>query len=124
MHVDEGILSVAFVNFNGQIISSKSKYHIEIGLDSDNLTGLWMRAAFAMAEKCSNAFGRVDTFVISYEKVKLAIWPQDDIRMLILLVLLPSTSIEYVRDKLSSFLACHKWYFDCKYEMIPDGMSV
>lgn len=115
---------MAFVNFDGQIILSKSKYHIGIGLDSDNMTGLWMRAAFAMAEKCSRAFGRVDTFVISYEKVKLAVWPQNDMRMLILLVLLPSASIEYVRNKFSSFLACYKWYFDCKYDMMPDGLSV
>jgi hypothetical protein len=124
LQIDEGMLSVAFVNFNGQTLASKSKYCIKIGLDPDNMTGLWMRAAIAMVEQCSKTFGKVSTFVTSYEKVKLAVWPQNGIRMLILLVLLPSTSIEYVINKVSSFLTSHKELFGCRnieYKWTPNG---
>jgi hypothetical protein len=100
---------VGFVNFNGQTLLSKSKYYIKIGLDSKDMNGLWMRAAFAMFEQCSKTFGNVSTFATSYEKVKLAVWPHKDIEMLVLLVLLPSTSIEYVVSKVSSFLESQRF---------------
>ena len=122
LQIDEGILSVGFVNFNGQTLLSKSKYYIKIGLDSKDMNGLWMRAAFAMVEQCSKTFGNVSTFVTSYEKVKLAVWPHKDIEMLVLLVLLPSTSIEYVVSKVSSFLKCHKDLFGTKH-MEYEGSS-
>ena len=115
LRIDEGILSVGFVNFNGQTLLSKSKYYIKIGLDSKDMNGLWMRAAFAMVEQCSKTFGNVSTFVTSYEKIKLAVWPQNDFRMLVLLVLLPSTSIEYIISKVSSFLTDHKDFIGTKH---------
>ena len=111
LQMDEGILSVAFVNLEGQTLLSKSKYSIKIGFTSNNGKndcGIWIRAAFAMVEQCSNTLGNVTTFVSIHEKGKLMVIPLIEMRVLILLLLLPSTRTEYIIRKISTFLSCYK----------------
>jgi hypothetical protein len=111
LQMDEGILSVAFVNLKGQTLLSKSKYSIKIGFTSNNGKndcGIWIRAAFAMVEQCSNTLGNVTTFVSIHEKGKLMVIPLIEMGVLILLLLLPSTRIEYIIGKISTFLSCYK----------------
>jgi hypothetical protein len=111
LQMDEGILSVAFVNLEGQTLLSKSKYSIKIGFTSNNGKndwGIWIRAAFAMVEQCSNTLGNVTTFVSIHEKGKLMVIPLIEMEVLILLLLLPSTRTEYIIRKISTFLSCYK----------------
>jgi hypothetical protein len=111
LQMDEGILSVAFVNLNGQTLLSKSKYSIKIGFTSNNGKndcGIWIRAAFAMVEQCSNTLGNVTTFVSIHEKGKLMVIPLIEMGVLILLLLLPSTSFEYIIGKIGTFLSCYR----------------
>ena len=78
LQMDEGILSVAFVNLEGHTLLSKSKYSIKIGFTSNNGKndcGIWIRAAFAMVEQCSNTLGNVTTFVSIHKKGKLLVIP-------------------------------------------------
>jgi hypothetical protein len=111
LQMDEGILSVAFVSLEGRTLLSKSKYSIKIGFTSKNGKndfGIWIRAAFAMVEQCSNTLGNVTTFVSIHEKGKLMVIPLIEMEVLILLLLLPSTRTEYIIRKISTFLSCYK----------------
>lgn len=117
LQMDEGILSVAIVNLKGQTLLSKSKYSIKIGFASSNAQndcGVWIRAAFAMVEQYSKTFGDVSTFVSFHEKGKLVVIPLRKMELLIILLLLPSTSIEYVINKVSTFVTCYKNLIRCE----------
>jgi hypothetical protein len=109
--MDEGILSVAFVNFKGQTLVSKSKYSVKTGFTSDNVysdCGIWLRGALALLEQCSKTLGDISTFVSFYEKGKLVAIRQNEIGGLIVLLLLPSTSIEYLISKINIFVTSYK----------------
>ena len=76
LQIDESILSVAIVDMKGQTVSRKSRYHISNAFVSDNAKSdcnIWIRAAFAMVEQCAKSFGKVETFVSVYEKIKVMV---------------------------------------------------
>ncbi|MDQ5870556.1 MAG: hypothetical protein M3530_12645, partial [Thermoproteota archaeon] len=78
LQIDESILSVAVVDMKGQTVSRKSRYHISNAFVSDNAKtdcNIWIRAAFAMVEQCAKSFGKVETFVSVYEKIKVMVVP-------------------------------------------------
>lgn len=129
LRMDEGILSVAFVNLKGETLLSNSKYHIKIGFASNNVKndcGIWIRAAFAMVEQCSKTLGNVSTFVSFHEKGKLMVIPLKEMGVLILLLLLPSTRIEYIINKISTFVGRYKELISCEsnyteYKITPNS---
>lgn len=55
---------------------------------------IWIRAAFAMVEQCAKGFGKVETFVSIYEKIKVMVVPLMPINFLVVLTMLPTVSVE------------------------------
>jgi hypothetical protein len=104
LQIDESILSVAIVDMKGQTVSRKSRYHISNAFVSDNAKtdcNIWIRAAFAMVEQCAKGFGKVETFVSIYEKIKVMVVPLMPINSLVVLTMLPSVSVEYIIRKIN-----------------------
>lgn len=104
LQIDESILSVAIVDMKGQTVSRKSRYHISNAFVSDNAKtdcNIWIRAAFAMVEQCAKGFGKVETFVSIYEKIKVIVVPLMLIYSLVVLTMLPSVSVEYIIRKIN-----------------------
>lgn len=102
LKIDESILSVALVDMRG-----KSSYHISnqsVANYAKTDCSIWARAAFAMTEQCVNDFGKVETFVSTYEKMKVMVVPLASIDSLVVLMMLPSVSVEYVIRKLSALV--------------------
>ncbi|MGA8842389.1 MAG: hypothetical protein WB511_02310 [Nitrososphaeraceae archaeon] len=88
----------------GQTVSRKSRYHISNAFVSDNAKtdcNIWIRAAFAMVEQCAKGFGKVETFVSIYEKIKVMVVPLMPINSLVVLTMLPSVSVEYIIRKIN-----------------------
>jgi hypothetical protein len=129
LEIDESILSVAVVDMRGQIVSSKSRYHISNQFVSNYAKtdcSIWARAAFAMTEQCVNDFGKVETFVSTYEKMKVMVVPLASIDSLVVLTMLPSVSVEYVMRKLSALidLCIHEKHSDKEYDIASGRQSV
>lgn len=104
LQIDESILSVAVVDMKGQTVSRKSRYHISNAFVSDNAKtdcNIWIRAAFAMVEQCAKSFGKVETFVSVYEKIKVMVVPLMQVNSLVVLTMLPSVSVEYIIRKIN-----------------------
>lgn len=109
LEIDEGVLSVSLVNFKGQIVASKSKYHIDNVFISDNGygeadCGVWVRAAYAMVEQYAKSFGKVHTFVTCHENLKVIVIPYACMNSLIVLVTLASASVEHLTPKVGVLL--------------------
>ncbi len=104
LKIDERILSVAVVDMKGQTVSRKSRHHISNEFVPDNAKtdcNIWIRAAFAMVEQCAKSFGKVETFVSVYEKIKVMVVPLMPINSLVVLTMLPSVSVEYIIRKIN-----------------------
>ena len=104
LQIDESILSVAIVDRKGQTVSRKSRYHISNAFVSDNARtdcNIWTRAAFAMVEQCAKSFGKVETFVSVYEKIKVMVVPLMSSDSLVVLTMFPSVSVEYIIRKIN-----------------------
>jgi hypothetical protein len=129
LEIDESILSVAIVDMRGQIVSSKSRYHTSNQLVSSYAQTdcrIWARAAFAMTEQCVNDFGKVETFVSTYEKMKVLVVPLASIDSLVVLAMLPSVSVEYVIRKLSALVdpCIHEKYSEKEYDIASGRQTV
>ena len=103
LKIDKRILSVAVVDMKGQTVSRKSKYHISNEFVFANGTdgNIWVRVAFAMVEQCAKSFGKVETFVSVYEKIKVTVVPLMPINSLVVVTMLPSVSVEYIMRKIN-----------------------
>src|SRR6476619_8553272 len=109
--VDDSILSVAMVDMNGHTVSSKSKYHINNGLVSNQRNddyGVWLRGTFAMIGQCAKTFGKVDTFVSFHQKVKLMVITRSEMTTLFVLIVYRSTSLTSILSKISKLGISHK----------------
>jgi hypothetical protein len=109
LEIDEGVLSASLINFKGQIVASKSKYHINNGFTSGNGYGdancaVWVRAAYAMVEQFAKSFGNVHTFVTCHENLKVIVIPYTCMNSLIVLVTLGSASVEHLTPKVGALL--------------------
>lgn len=84
-----------------------NRYHISNQFVSNYAKtdcSIWARAAFAITLQCINDFGKVETFVSTYERMKVMVVPLASIDSLVVLTMLPSVSVEYVIRELSSFI--------------------
>ena len=54
-----------------------------------------------MVEQCAKSFGKVETFVSVYEKIKVMVVPLMPINSLVVLTMLPSVSVEYILRKIN-----------------------
>jgi hypothetical protein len=79
-----------------------------------------------MTEQCVNDFGKVETFVSTYEKMKVMVIPLASIDSLVVLTMLPSVSVEYVIRKLSALvdLYIHEKHSDKEYDIASRRQSV
>lgn len=79
-----------------------------------------------MTEQCVNDFGKVETFVSTYEKMKIMVVPLASIDSLVVLMMLPSGSVEYLIRKLSALvdLCTHEKHSDKEYDIASGRQSV
>lgn len=129
LQIDESILSVAVVDMQGQTVSSKSRYHISnefVSNYSKTDCSMWARAAYAMTEQCVKDFGKVETFVSTYEKMKVMVVPLPNINSLVVLTMLPSVSVEYVIRKTGALVDFCKQEENThkEYDIAPGSLSV
>lgn len=112
-----------------QIISSKSRYHIRnafVSNYSKTDCSMWARAAHAMGEQCVKDFGKVETFVSTYEMMKVMVVPLPNINSLVVLIMLPSVSVEDVIHKISALVDFCKQEENThkEYDIAPGSQSV
>lgn len=113
LHIDERILSVALVDMRGNTVLSTSKYRFQNQFTVDNKQtdrtdhGLMIRAAYGMIDNCAKTFGKIQTFVSLHENTKIIVLPVTKFGLLLVVVVLPSASAEYLSSKVNSLLGEH-----------------
>lgn len=101
LQINQGIVSVAFVNHKGQILVSKVKVSEGSGSgfsfnDTNQNCAIWSRAAYAMADQCSKMLGTLSAFTSIHEKGKLIVYPVHEMEMILLVLVIPSINCEYI----------------------------